>query len=450
MKILTIPMAATLLAVATITPAFPQGGQLIPPVGPPAETMKTLERIAPRIPVVEGAPGVTIAGPLGIGPGERITISEPGHYFLTENVQISENSPPITITGSNVTLDLMGHSILPSVGTGNTTSAIRITGNASHVTIQNGHILPSSNQFTRGILADVGTSDILVRNISIRETITAGITLNSENSEVRNCTVVQTGSGSVPANPHGIKAGRVYQSVALEISNTAIEAGLVQDCIAESTGGGTAIIADRVIRTQAHSRFAAIEATTLVHRSEGITTNSNLIYDAIVCLNGTVSHSRGVSNTGTGIRAKIVTHSTGISTGTFNEFMHGIHATNYVAFSYGSSVSGHGIQSDWMVHSSHSETTSGNQNRHAITSGLVVNSTAFVPGFGKGSALVGGVVINSYGHSNGRDGISAGLVPHSYGRGMPDGFQSAGISAGVAVGSYAEEGENITFKADMP
>lgn len=458
MKFPTIPATAALLMMAAATPAFPQGGPLLPPSGPPSGTMKSLEQIQPHIPLLEGSPGVTIAEPDPLLADGRIIISEPGNYYLTESLQLNRSGIPITIAASNVTLDLMGHSIMAPPQQGTSMPAIEIEGDSSHITIQNGHIISVAtnnafhsflSRFSYGIRAGEDAADILVRDISIRNTRFSGIILQNENSVVRNCSVVNSGEENTLQTFPGIKAGRVYRSVALATVDTAIEAQLVQDCIAGSGSGGIAIIADRVIRSQARGEVGGIQATTLVDRSEGVSTGSDLVSHGIICHGGVVSHSRGISSRGMGIQAKIVTHSLGIASGNSVNPLHGIEATSYVAFSHGEAASGHGISTLGVVFSSHGETTSQSDEHYGLL-GLrfIINSTASTTG--NGAALVGSQVINSHGYSELGTGISGTLTLHSYGRGNPGDANAYGIQANKAVGSFADGGESISFKADMP
>ena len=96
-------------------------GPLTPP-GPPAATMKTLNQTEPRTPIS------TLP----------FTISSSGSYYLTENLHFTEASgDAITVTASNVTIDLMGFTL---------SSAAEVTGNAINIngdgcTVKNGSIL---------------------------------------------------------------------------------------------------------------------------------------------------------------------------------------------------------------------------------------------------------------------------------------------------------------------
>src|SRR5689334_2327995 len=88
--------AVALLAGAWVASA----GPLDPPAGPVAPTMKTLSEVEPRIPI-HSLP---------------LTISQPGSYYLAENITAAGGG--ITISADYVTLDLMGFSLSGAPGDG--------------------------------------------------------------------------------------------------------------------------------------------------------------------------------------------------------------------------------------------------------------------------------------------------------------------------------------------
>jgi hypothetical protein len=69
-------------------------GPLAPP-GAPAPTMLSLSQVEPRTPITNTT---------------AVTISAPGSYYLTANISVTSGSA-ITITASQVTLDLNGFTI---------------------------------------------------------------------------------------------------------------------------------------------------------------------------------------------------------------------------------------------------------------------------------------------------------------------------------------------------
>ena len=114
---------AFLLALLLAPFAVSAQGPLIPPVGPPAPSMKTLDQIEARTPI-ESLPYV---------------ISAPGSYYLTKNLEFTATSgDAIRITSPNVTLDLGGFTLSSTAAV--TGRAIFVTGGIDNIAIKNGNI----------------------------------------------------------------------------------------------------------------------------------------------------------------------------------------------------------------------------------------------------------------------------------------------------------------------
>jgi ribosomal protein S27E len=119
-------------------------------------------------------------GQVAIGSGGIFTISVPGTYCLAEDVTFTFGAA-ITISASNVTLDLEGHSI--DGGSNFVTAAIALTPTGSNslnsITIQNGTIqnIGSSN-FPYGIVQTSTTaclSNIVIRDIDFYNIEAGGV-----------------------------------------------------------------------------------------------------------------------------------------------------------------------------------------------------------------------------------------------------------------------------------
>jgi len=98
-------------------------GDLTPPAGPPAPTMKPLDEVEPRIAIVtqNTPPGVV----------SLFRISAPGSYYLTQNVTGVAGRSGIEIASSDVTIDLRGFTISGVPGSGSGIFAAAVHDNIS-------------------------------------------------------------------------------------------------------------------------------------------------------------------------------------------------------------------------------------------------------------------------------------------------------------------------------
>ena len=491
--------------------AWSQGGPLTPPPGPPGPTMKSLDVIEPRTPLVQGAAGVSI------GAGGEITISQSGSYYLTKNLVITTAGFGIAITAPGVTVDLMGHTISYN-GTGLPDAAINIQ--ASNVAVENGHIISTTTfdgtsftlgGFNRGVYALGSFNNVSARDINVRGTRNVGIQLGGNSSMVHRCSVsvsgttgIRTGNGTVTAcavqtvGSTGILGSCVSDSTVEASLGSGITAETVQNCfVRNSTGSGHAIFAQTV--TNSHGTSAGnygIFADLSVSASSGKCTNTAAFTYGIYC-GGTVSSSRGEAAGGQGIFAGTATGCVGTSTGSNGLNSTGILAT-VVTGSTGTSSAGHGISALRSVHSSFGQSTSTESGRHGIdcgSAGLVVASQGVSAGghgiyassvsssrgessgihavnssgifatqrvdlsHGETTSTSGGDGINCFYFVTGSTGKASGgsgngiicwLATQSFGYRTASEANKYGISATQAVGCRALFGELITDKFDMP
>lgn len=147
-------------------------GDLNPPAGPVAPTMKTLQEVEPRRPIsMDDIPlTINIVG---------------GSFYLTENLlALGVGQNCITVNASDVTIDLNGFAI-DRTEVGFWSEGILVDANATNVAIRNGTIRGSSDRGINGASA----SGLVIENVRVyecgREGIFAGI-----NAIIRGCAVV--------------------------------------------------------------------------------------------------------------------------------------------------------------------------------------------------------------------------------------------------------------------
>ncbi len=163
-------MCVVIVAVAGFSVSSFAQGSLTPP-GAPAPTMKTLEQVEARTPV-SGA----------------MTLSQSGSYYLTGNV----TNGGITVSASDVTLDLNGFSIIGN-SSGN---GIAVNG-VQNVVVRNGSV----RGFSIEVLAS-GTIGCRFEKLVVSESDTTGFYFNGAGgacnaNTVEACTVIGNGERGI-------------------------------------------------------------------------------------------------------------------------------------------------------------------------------------------------------------------------------------------------------------
>lgn len=233
-------------------------GPLTPP-GAPAPTMKSLDQVEARRPIPP-SPDTPVSGP-------HYTITEPGSYYFTGNVTVTDG-PGIVIEADNVTLDLNGFTLACSASSQVSASGIDAgsAGHGSNLTIANGNIISKSTVYFSGTTAAGWYYGIAVGPIAT--------------PEIHNLKV----SGMVISGIYAA-AGSVFQC---SVSNCT--AGIRAAVVSQSTANW--------------SWVAAIQAASFVSQSRGHSLNAQGIYA------GTVTECEGIGKTH-GIEAQTVSNSMG-------------------------------------------------------------------------------------------------------------------------------------------
>lgn len=126
--VLSCGVTSAVACLCVIASAF--AGDLTPPPGAPAPTMKPLSQVEPRIPVSS----TTTPG----NASNTFRITQPGSYYLVGNVTGESGKTGISIEASNVTLDLSGFALTGVAGSINGIDAVAT--DADNLVVVNGTV----------------------------------------------------------------------------------------------------------------------------------------------------------------------------------------------------------------------------------------------------------------------------------------------------------------------
>jgi hypothetical protein len=336
MKFRKLAAGPFLFSLLLPTSAFAQGA--LNPPGPPAPTMKTLDQIEPRR-LISSLP---------------FTISQSGSYYLTKNLNFTAASGnAITISASNVTLDLMGFTL---------SSSSAVTGDA--------------------IRMNAG-----LRNIAVRNGVIAGNT-------------VVTVSGGAPNQSWSVNAAGFSNGInafsSPEVSTCHFSHLRISGCRIVGLDGGEQAVAEQVTATQNGNAGIRL-ASGSVTNSTGLSNGGS----GVACFNGSVANCSAFSNGGGGIFGYSVANCAANGNKEVGIIVVSGSVTNSSAVSNG----GNGVS---VIEGSVTNSTalSNGNNGIAILSGSVTNSTAISNG-NVGILADACSVTNSFAKSNGSDGIKA-------------------------------------------
>ncbi len=148
---------------------------------PPGSTMKTLDKVEPRIAISQS--------------DIPLTITESGSYYLTEDV--NSIGTAITVSVNDVTIDLMGYNM---IGPGSGSNYGVYMNNLSNIEIRNGTI----RDFNYGVYEDnSGAQSHRIMNVRAVFNSVRGISLSGKGHLIKDCTASDNGN-SANSNVYGI------------------------------------------------------------------------------------------------------------------------------------------------------------------------------------------------------------------------------------------------------
>ena len=288
-------MKTTLLLLAALSGILHAQGPLAPPAGP-APTMKSLDQIEPLTPI-SSVP---------------YTISQPGSYYFTSNLQFTAGAgDAITISANgHVKLDLMGFTLSSSAavtGFGIWISHLHV----GSVAVCNGSIEGNSTValsgdpvtwsvsaagFVYGIAAG-NSKNSSFKDLSISGTRTAGLS-SGENAKIMNVSCRNSGGTGILASNGSVTNCTASGNGGIGIS--AIE-GSVTNCTASENGGTGISAPDASVTNSSASNNGHI----------GISASSGSVSNSTASSNGNV----GISASQGSVSTSTTTHngSSGIS-----------------------------------------------------------------------------------------------------------------------------------------
>jgi len=197
-------------AVLTVMVVWVNAGNLNPPAGPVASTMKPLDIVEPRTPI-SSLP---------------FTISQPGSYYVTKDLTGTSGQHGIIVNSSDVSLDLSGfalHGVLGSL------DGIRVSGARTRIHIHDGMV---SDWGGGGINSGSGTKVTMA--MVKAEDDDYGVCCGNDHTVVYMQTDGNSTGGIILGNNCICK-----DSSALDNTGTGITTGSgckIEDCVASSNG----------------------------------------------------------------------------------------------------------------------------------------------------------------------------------------------------------------------
>lgn len=216
------------------------GGPLDPPAAP-GSTMKTLEQVEPRTPI-SSVP---------------YTISQPGSYYLTGDLTGVAGSSGISVTASDVTIDLNGFTL---IGVPGSTDGISAAAGPNRIAVLNGRV---RNWGVHGVNLQ-HAHDGRFERLQVSDNASVGIYAGS-GSIISDCTAHHNGYG-------------IY--VTSEVST--MDGGIVRNCVVSYNTSDGIVVTDGVLVKDNESKSNALAGIHVVgtrNRIEGNNVTDNRSWD---------------------------------------------------------------------------------------------------------------------------------------------------------------------------
>lgn len=219
----------TLVGAGALLASTALAGDLTPPPGAPGPTMKTLSEVEPRR-AIQSLAGSADA---------KHRITQPGSYYLTEDLVVNGDKHAIEIASHNVTIDLNGFAII-GANQPNRSGISQGMIQLNNITVRNGSIrdfgfagvdLQNFDDYERPRLGTI--ERVTVTNCGI------GIG-GGEDFQIRDCIVRSAEQGIVTWADSSIEG--CYVANAANVGISALTGGaVVRDCQVQSSGNGIMI-----------------------------------------------------------------------------------------------------------------------------------------------------------------------------------------------------------------
>lgn len=181
-------LAAVAAVAAVIVAGSALAGPLTPPSGPVGSSMKTLDQVEPRRPIRAA--------------DIPLVITQPGSYYLVENITMPSANTAIRISASDVTIDLNGFTLRGPGGTPTPLlDGIRMESVQSGVWIRNGMIAGFQGD---GINLSVASANVRISDVCVTGCGWYGVRVGGIAAVVERCTASLNGkSGFSRRRPRG-------------------------------------------------------------------------------------------------------------------------------------------------------------------------------------------------------------------------------------------------------